>query len=83
MNTHPFQSHMLKVKVLNKFPSPYVLKCDNNTLSIAKELFLAGREETNLDIILQAALYEEMNRKSASSRVGDHLLDVIKPQFVL
>ena len=74
---------MLKVKVLKKLPSPYVLKRDNNTLSIAKELFLAGKKETNLDSIPQAALFEEINHKSASSRVRDHLLDVIKPQFVL
>lgn len=74
---------MLKVKVLNKLPSPYVLKCDNNTLSIAKELFLAGKKETNLDGVLQAALFEEINHKSILSRIRDHLLDVIKPQFVL
>ncbi|MEN6318527.1 MAG: hypothetical protein ABFD82_07195 [Syntrophaceae bacterium] len=74
---------MLKVKVLNKLPSPYVLKCDNNTLSIAKELFLVGKKETNLDGVLQAALFEEINHKNILSRVCDHLFDVIKPQFIL
>jgi hypothetical protein len=72
---------MLKVKVLKKIPSPYLLKCDKNTLLIAKELLLAGIEETNPDIILQAALFEEMNHKIASFRVHDHLLEFIKPQF--
>jgi len=74
---------MLKVNVLNKIPSLYLLKCDKNTLLIAKELLLAGIEETNPDIILQAALFEEMNHKITSFRVHDHLLEFIKPQFNL
>ena len=71
---------MLNVKVLKKIPLPYVLECDKSTLLIAKELFLAGIEETNPDIILQAALFEETNHKIASFRIRDHLLE---PQFNL
>lgn len=73
---------MLKVKVLNKLPSPYVLKCDKHTLSIAKELFLAGKKETNLDGVLQAALYEEMNHTNAPERASDHLSDVVTSHIV-
>lgn len=69
---------MLKVNVLKKIPSPYLLKCDKNTLLIAKELLLAGIEETNPDIILQAALFEEMNHKIAPFRIRVHLLE---PKF--
>jgi hypothetical protein len=74
---------MLKVKVLKKLPSPYVLKCDNNTLSIAKELFLAGKKETNLGGILQAALFEEINHISFSERFSDYLLNAANSHISL
>lgn len=64
---------MLKVKVLKKLPSPYVPKCDNNTLSIAKELFLAGKKETNRDMSIRAVLLEEINHTSSPERASDHL----------
>ena len=72
---------MLKVKMPKKIPLPYLPNSDKNTILITKEYLPAGGEETNPDIVFQAALFEEMNHKIAFLRLYDHPLEFIKSQF--
>jgi hypothetical protein len=67
--------------MLKKILFPYLLKSDKNTLLIAGECVPAGIEETALFIILQAALFEEINHKIVFTlRRSDHLSELINPK---